>query len=1035
MCGSKKPLSRKLKTIFIFLFAGYAGLIMSQSPDRYLEIRARAELEMQPLKDATVNLYRDNSKVNSVRTGSDGMFSFKLDMNSKYTIEVTKEGFVSKRLSFDTSIPDDIGGIWVREFSISVLRNCDGVDYSALKDPVDIIKYNSRRKDFDSDKDYVYKMESKIDNIFMQYDKCMNDKYKNLIDKADREFNYKSYEDAKKSYQAALEVFQDEAYPQKRIEELNQLLSKQESIENVYSKTIGEADALYAQKRYQDALFKYKGATTLKPDETYPREKADEIESLLAKNQVEQQAVYATESQYNNLVARGTMEMNNKNYEAARQLLQSAFELKPGDPGVQSKITELDRLIAEKAGQDAKQQTVNSAYNNAIAQGDNLFAAGNYNAAKDLYKKAASLKPGESYPAARIAEIDKTVQNLVKTEEKARLAELEKQYQAALAEGDNLYRAKDYNGAAEAYNKALALKPGEQYPLQRVNQINSSVAAEEAKKQRDLQAGYQSALAAAEKAIAENDYQSAKNFYLQAQQFKPDDAMLKTKVQEAEKQIAQLAVQKRQQESAFKQYNVAIQKADQLFTAKDYSTARTAYQQAHTIKPDEQYPLQRIQEIERLISIAEAQKLREMESGYQNAVNAANGYYMQKSYVNARKSYQEALTYKPDDNLAKSRILEINNLISKEQVLIAAEQAKKKQYDELIARADGYFTGKDYPAAKAEYQKASQMLPAEQYPRQRIDEIGRLEAEQQRTLAEQQAKDNAYSHAVSNADGFFTAKQYEQAKAEYNKALTIKPDETHPKNRLTEIDRTLVQLEQEKTREQNFSAKLLQADRLLAEKQYTESRLSYTKALEIKPNEAYPKSQIAKIDNLVAEAEKARKEELAKQQKYDALIAQADKLYDGANYQGARENYQKALEVKPDEAYPKARIAKINESLTLLAQQQKQTSTATQKPVTNARKALLAELKFKDDDERDKYLFDLKKRYPAGVTEEVYKESNKVTTRVIVIRNDEAREFRLVHFPSWGGREYTLNGKPITQMFYEDQVKPRDGEYYKKSEF
>ena len=73
-------------------------------------------------------------------------------------------------------------------------------------------------------------------------------------------------------------------------------------------------------------------------------------------------------------------------------------------------------------------------------------------------------------------------------------------------------------------------------------------------------------------------------------------------------------------------------------------------------------------------------------------------------------------------------------------------------------------------------------------------------------------------------------------------------------------------------------------------------------------------------------------------------------------------------------------------------------------------------------------------KYPAGVTLEVYKEKNKVTKRYIVIRDGEAREFRQVNF-SWGGVEYRLNGILITSQFFDQQVKARDGEYFKEIDF
>ena len=78
---------------------------------------------------------------------------------------------------------------------------------------------------------------------------------------------------------------------------------------------------------------------------------------------------------------------------------------------------------------------------------------------------------------------------------------------------------------------------------------------------------------------------------------------------------------------------------------------------------------------------------------------------------------------------------------------------------------------------------------------------------------------------------------------------------------------------------------------------------------------------------------------------------------------------------------------------------------------------------------------ELRKKYPEGVTLETYKEKYKTTKRFIVIRKGDTEEFRMVHFTNWGGKEYSVNGKPITAQYFESQTSSRSGEYYKEFEF
>ncbi|NJM16297.1 MAG: hypothetical protein HC896_13810 [Bacteroidales bacterium] len=96
-------------------------------------------------------------------------------------------------------------------------------------------------------------------------------------------------------------------------------------------------------------------------------------------------------------------------------------------------------------------------------------------------------------------------------------------------------------------------------------------------------------------------------------------------------------------------------------------------------------------------------------------------------------------------------------------------------------------------------------------------------------------------------------------------------------------------------------------------------------------------------------------------------------------------------------------------------------------------KPKLEELTFNTESEREIYLEKLSKKYPAGITHEVYKEEKATVNRFVIVRNNQANEFREVKY-YWGGADYTLNGKPITAQYFLQQTKPRDNDYYNKKE-
>jgi tetratricopeptide (TPR) repeat protein len=345
----------------------------------------------------------------------------------------------------------------------------------------------------------------------------------------------------------------------------------------------------------------------------------------------------------------------------------------------------------------------------------------------------------------------------------------------------------------------------------------------------------------------------------------------------------------------------------------------------------------------------------------------------QKQYGPAKEQYQKALSFKPDDPAAKNKIGETDLLLKQEQDKLSAEQARKKQYDEAIARAEKLLAENDYSNSKLAFGEASRVMPNESYPKQKISEIDRILADQQKALADAKAKEDAYNAAVSSGNNAYGQKKYPEAKGFYIQALKIKPDD------------------------------------------------------------AYAKDQIVLIDNLVAEMEKQKKADETRQKQYNDLITIADKAFDAANYPSAKENYQKALAVIPDSPYPKQKIARIDEINKILAQQKAAANQSAKKSISST--TPLTQLNFKNDNERDLYLNELKRKYPAGITIEIYKEKYQETRRYIIVRDDVASEFRDVVILSYGGHEYTKNGKAVTQMYFEQQVKSRPGEYYNEITF
>ena len=79
----------------------------------------------------------------------------------------------------------------------------------------------------------------------------------------------------------------------------------------------------------------------------------------------------------------------------------------------------------------------------------------------------------------------------------------------------------------------------------------------------------------------------------------------------------------------------------------------------------------------------------------------------------------------------------------------------------------------------------------------------------------------------------------------------------------------------------------------------------------MKSEEAYPKSKIEEIDKLII-AEKLKKQQEAELlERYKAAIDKGDQEFQAGNYKNALSQFNDAIAIKPNEAYPKSKVVDI----------------------------------------------------------------------------------------------------------------------------
>lgn len=147
------------------VFSGAAG-VLAQNP---FTIYGRVKVDGGSLDGTRMVVYKDGEKQRTVASGL-GKFSLDLDLNSSYILSFEKDGFVTKKLSFDTHVPADAAAspFTPFDFAVSIFKQYDDVNTVVFNQPVGMIRYDATAGDFDYDTDYTKSIQSAMQTAMDQ---------------------------------------------------------------------------------------------------------------------------------------------------------------------------------------------------------------------------------------------------------------------------------------------------------------------------------------------------------------------------------------------------------------------------------------------------------------------------------------------------------------------------------------------------------------------------------------------------------------------------------------------------------------------------------------------------------------------------------------------------------------------------------------------------------------------------------------------------------------------------------------------------
>ncbi|MCZ4694224.1 hypothetical protein DWB61_05040 [Ancylomarina euxinus] len=593
---------------------------------------------------------------------------------------------------------------------------------------------------------------------------------------------------------------------------------------------------------------------------------------------------------------------------------------------------------------------INAEYGDAIKKGDTEFQKKNYIDSKSFYTEALNLKSEEIYPKDQISKIETLLLSQKSKLEAQRL--IDEKYNAFIELADKDFVETNYEPAKVNYKSAIGVKPGEIYPKDQLEKINNielelklnaeneakRLAAEEAMKDK-----YDAFITAADEAFKLNEYGAAKSQYTSALNVKPDEVYPQNQIQlindklDYQRQLTAANAKFVAEQKALKaEYNRIIKLADVQFKKKDYPEAIILYEKAIELDSEESYPKLQIQVINEAITnekelAANQLKQKEIDDKYNLFVDSGDKQLKDGEYSLAKQNYIAALALKPNESHPKAQLLKIESLMAQQAKILAEKDAREKKYADLISLADSQMNVGDFDKALGNYEQALNIKPNAAYLDKQVKKAkqGKVDKKQEqeekaKQELELQIQSQKYNDLIAKGDTNLAAKKYFDSRDNYKDALEIKPDEKYPKDQLNKLEDLMAkELHQEtaiKEFEIKYQAFITTGDSHLKTNEYELARKSYKRASEMKPEESYPKLQLKKLDGLIAEANRIEAESQLLNEKYEALIGQADRAFEAEDYKLAITSYQSALSLKEKENYPIEQIKKSEQALVKVAQ-------------------------------------------------------------------------------------------------------------------
>ncbi len=165
----------------------FSGAIISFQLDAQFTINGRLKIDGGDINGSRLVVYRNGQKERTI-TKDLQKFSMDLDLNANYILSFEKDGFVSKKLSFNTNVPPEMAAqaFTPFDYAVSLFKQYDDLNMIVFNQPVGIIRYEPSVGDFDYDTDYTRSIQSQLQQALDAVAKKQKEEAENAAAEAKR---------------------------------------------------------------------------------------------------------------------------------------------------------------------------------------------------------------------------------------------------------------------------------------------------------------------------------------------------------------------------------------------------------------------------------------------------------------------------------------------------------------------------------------------------------------------------------------------------------------------------------------------------------------------------------------------------------------------------------------------------------------------------------------------------------------------------------------------------------------------------------